>query len=92
MPAARSARSPDDAGAAGKNQFGELVTYKTAGKVADVVAFYKESLAVAGSAAEGKPTETGNLAMLNFTKDGKQLSVTVSTSDNTTQVMLNLSE
>ena len=34
--------------AAEKNQFGELVTYKTAGKVADVVAFYKDSLAAAG--------------------------------------------
>ena len=78
--------------AAERNQFGELVTYKTAGKLADVVAFYKESLAAAGWAAEGEPTETGNVAMLNFTKDGKKLSVTVSTSDNTTQVMLNLSE
>ena len=34
----------------------------------------------------------GDVAMLNFTKDGKQLGVTVSTSDNATQVMLNLSE
>ena len=34
----------------------------------------------------------GDVAMLNFTKDGKKLSVTVSTSDNATQVMLNLSE
>jgi len=75
-----------------KSQFGEMVTYKTASTVADVVAFYKDKLPAAGWTIEGEPTELGEMSMLSYTKDGKTLSVTVTTSDNTTQVMLNIGE
>ncbi len=34
----------------------------------------------------------GDIAMLNFTKDGQTLSVTVSSGDDGTQVMLNVGE
>jgi hypothetical protein len=75
-----------------KSQFGQMVSYKTASKVADVVAFYKEKLEAAGWTLEGEPTEMGEGFILNYTKDSKTLSVMISASDGATQVLLNLSE
>jgi hypothetical protein len=75
-----------------KSRFGNMTTYKSASKVADVVAFYKDKLAADGWTPEGEPTEMGDIAMLNFTKDGQTLSVTVSSGDDGTQVMLNVGE
>lgn len=75
-----------------KSRFGSMTSYKSASKVADVVAFYKEKLAAGGWTPEGEPTEMGDVAMLNFTKDGQKLSVMISGDDDGTQVMLTLGE
>ena len=42
-----------------KSRFGDMTTYKTAGKPADVAKFYKDELAAAGWKPEGEPTEMG---------------------------------
>lgn len=75
-----------------KSRFGNMTTYKSDSEVADVVAFYKDELAAAGWSLEGEPIAMGELVMLNFTRDGKTLNVTVSGGEGGTQVMLNVGE
>ena len=75
-----------------KVQFGSMITYKSASSVTDVAAFYKEKLVEAGWKAEGEPTEMGEIAMLNYTKDGKTLNLMITSSDGATQVVLSTGE
>ena len=75
-----------------KSRFGDMTTYKSAGKPADVAKFYKEELAAAGWKLEGDPTEMGDLIMLNFAKDDQKLSVMITASDGATQVILTVSK
>ena len=75
-----------------KVQFGSMITYKSASSVTDVAAFYKEKLVEAGWKAEGEPTEMGEVAMLNYTKDGKTLNLMITSSDGATQVVLSTGE
>ena len=83
----RSCRMPSE-----KSRFGDMTTYKTAGKPADVATFYKEELAAAGWKPEGEPTEMGDVVMLNFAKDDQKLSVMITASDGATQVILTVSK
>ena len=75
-----------------KSRFGDMTTYKTAGKPADVATFYKDELAAAGWKPEGEPTEMGDVVMLNFAKDDLKLSVMITASDGATQVILTVSK
>ena len=83
---------PIMADATEKSRFGDIITYKTAGKPADVATFYKEELAAAGWKPEGEPTEMGEVVILNFAKDDLKLNVMISASEGATQVMLNVSK
>ncbi len=83
---------PIMADATEKSRFGDIVTYKTEGKPADVATFYKDELAAAGWEPEGEPTEMGEVVILNFAKDDLKLNVMISASEGATQVMLNVSE
>jgi len=75
-----------------KSRFGDMTTYKTAGKPTDVATFYKEELAAAGWQPEGEPTEMGDVVILNFAKDDQKLSVMITASDGATQVILTVSK
>ena len=83
---------PIMAGASEKSRFGDMTTYKTAGKPADVATFYKDELAAAGWQPEGEPTEMGEVVILNFAKDDQKLSVMITASDGATQVILTVSK
>jgi predicted small lipoprotein YifL len=75
-----------------KSRFGNMTSYKTAGAVSDVAAFYKDKLAADGWSPEGEPTEMGDAVILNFAKDSQKLNVMITASDGTTQVILNVGE
>jgi hypothetical protein len=83
---------PIMADATEKSRFGDIVTYKTAGKPTDVATFYKDELAAAGWTPEGESTEMGEVVILNFAKDALKLNVMISASEGATQVMLNVSK
>jgi hypothetical protein len=83
---------PIMADATEKSRFGDMTTYKTAGKPADVATFYKNELAAAGWKPEGEPTEMGDVVMLNFAKDAQKLNVMINASEGATQVILNVSK
>ena len=83
---------PIMADATEKSRFGDMTTYKTAGKPADVATFYKDELAAAGWKPEGEPTEMGEMVILNFAKDDQKLSVMITASDGATQVILTVSK
>ncbi len=75
-----------------KTRFGGMLSYKTASKPADVAAFYGAELPKAGWAAEGEPTEAGDVTMINYKKDAQTLSLMITASEGVTQVILNLGE
>ena len=83
---------PIMADASEKSRFGDMTTYKTAGKPADVATFYKDELAAAGWKPEGEPTEMGEVVILNFAKDDLKLNVMITASEGATQVILNVSK
>jgi hypothetical protein len=75
-----------------KSRFGDMISYKTAGKPADVATFYKKELAAAGWKPEGDPTEMGDVVMLNYAKDDQKLGVMITASDGAMQVILTVSK
>jgi hypothetical protein len=75
-----------------KTRFGDMTSYGTASKPADVATFYKDELAAAGWEPEGEPTEMGEVAILNFAKGDLKLSVMITASDGATQVILTVSK
>jgi predicted small lipoprotein YifL len=75
-----------------KSRFGDMTSYKSAGKPADVATFYKKELAAADWKPEGEPTEMGDVVMLNFAKDDQKLSVMITANDGATQVILTVSK
>ena len=83
---------PIMADATEKSRFGDMTTYKTAGKPADVATFYKDELAAAGWKPEGEPTEMGEVVILNFAKDDLKLNVMITASEGATQVILTVSK
>ena len=58
-----------------------MLIYKTASSVADVIAFYKDALAKSGSKLDGEPTEMGEVSMMNFVKDVQKLNLMVTVSE-----------
>jgi hypothetical protein len=81
---------PIMADATGKTQMGDMLIYATAGKIADVVAFYEKELPAAGWQAEGEPSVTDEFATLQFTRDGQKAGVTITKDNDKTQVMINV--
>ena len=71
-----------------KSMMGDIIIYKTASKVADVVAFYKKQMPAAGWKAGDEPSVTDELATLEFTKNDQQASIMITVDKNKTQVMI----
>jgi hypothetical protein len=59
-----------------KAGFGKLITFKTPEAPADVAAFYKQRMPKQGWEA-GDESGFGDLQTLNYTKDGRKLSITI---------------
>jgi hypothetical protein len=84
---------PIMADATEKSTFGDMITYKTASKLADVVAFYQKEMKAAGwQTNEDQAMTTDELASLSFTKGTDLANLMVTTSDNVTSVVLNVSK
>jgi len=73
-----------------KSRFGDVLMYKTAAKIADVVAFYKKELAAAGWKIEDEGTSTAQMAQLTFGKDDKELQIIITAEQGKTSVMINV--
>ncbi len=75
--------------------FGDLTLYSSASTFADVVAFYKEQMPANGWAEDSAADEvaTDTFTTLNFTKDGRTASITITrdTSADATSVLISLS-
>ena len=75
-----------------KSSFGDMITYKTASKVADVAEFYKQQMQAKGWDLEGEPEVTDESASLNFTKDDQKAQVMLSVDQGKTQVVINVTQ
>jgi hypothetical protein len=71
-----------------KSTFGDMVTYKTPSKVADVVKFYQTQMPVAGWKAEGDAAITEQFAQMQFAKDGKTVQIMISVESGKTSVTI----
>jgi hypothetical protein len=84
---------PMMADAKDQSSIGDMTTYTTAGKIADVVAFYQKEMPSAGwKAVEGEPMVTEGYAALSFTQQNLTAQVTITSSDDATQVMINVTK
>ena len=83
---------PMMADASEKSSFGDMTTYKTASKMADVAAFYTKEMAATGWTADGEPEITEEIGMLAFKKDGQTAQVTLTSDEGKTQVMINVTK
>ena len=75
-----------------KTRFGNMISYKTVGTVAEAVQFYKDELEAAGWTPDGEPTQADDLVMLNYAKDKQKLSVMINGTEGDVTVILNLTE
>jgi hypothetical protein len=75
-----------------KSQFGDMISYTTGGKMADVAAFYKDKMKAAGWAEEEGGLSMDEMASLSFTKDTQKASVMITTSDGKTSVVVTVSK
>jgi predicted small lipoprotein YifL len=75
-----------------KSRFGDMISYKTVGTLAEAGQFYKDELAAAGWTPEGEPTEMGELVMLNYIKDERKLSVMISGTEGDISVILTVTQ
>jgi hypothetical protein len=77
-----------------KSTFGDMLLYKTAGPMADVIKFYQAEMPKAGWKATGDPQMMGDeLASMEFTNDSKQKASVMITKDNDkVQVMINVTK
>ena len=75
-----------------KTRFGDMISYKTVGTLAEAAKFYKDELPAAGWKPEGDPTEMGELVMLNYLKDDQKLSVMISGTEGDISVILTVSK
>lgn len=64
------------------------LTYDTSTSVAEVAAFYQEQIPSLGWTLEGEPTIAESVAFLIYKKDGQNLSVILTASDNVTTVRI----
>lgn len=73
-----------------KATFGDLISYKTATRLADAVKFYQEKMPAAGWKTEGEPMITDAFAQLSFTKDEQTAQIIISTDGDKAQVMISV--
>ena len=71
-----------------KSTFGDMLTYKTPSKLADVVKFYQTQMPAAGWKAQGEATITDQFAQMQFAKDGKTAQVMISVESGKTNVTI----
>jgi len=73
---------------------GDFVTYSSASALADVVSFYKTEMPKAGWQPSGTPTEAEGFTMLEFTKDVRTASLSISfdQSSQKTSVFVNVTK
>jgi hypothetical protein len=91
--AGNAAGLPVMADATEKSTFGDMITYKTASKIADVVAFYQKEMVAAGWQAQADNSGiTEETATLSFSKNTDTANLLVSISDNVTNVTLSVSK
>lgn len=74
--------------------FGDTISYTSPSAFADVLSFYKSEMPSAGWQPSGTPWEGEDFAMLEFTKDERTASVSLSysESDQTTSVVVSVSQ
>lgn len=75
-----------------KSSFGDTTMYKTASKIADVVAFYKAQMPAAGWKLSGDPQVTEDSASMEFKKGDQTAQVLATTDQGKTQVMIMISK
>ena len=75
-----------------KSSFGDMITYKTASKLADVAEFYKQQMPAKGWNLEGEPEVTDESASLNFTKGDQKAQIMLSVDQGKTQVVVNVTK
>lgn len=75
-----------------KSSLGDTIIYKSASKVADVVAFYQKAMPAAGWKAEGEPMITDNFATLSFSQDGKKAQLSITSEGGVTNVIVNVTK
>ena len=75
-----------------KTSVGDMIMYKTASKVADVVEFYKQQMPAKGWKLEGEPEVTDESATMQFSKDAQTAQVMVSVDQGKTQVVINVTK
>jgi hypothetical protein len=75
-----------------KTTMGDLTLYKTASKLAEVMAFYQKEMAAAGWKQSGEPTSMEGFATVEFAKDSQKASVTITTEGEGSQVMINVTK
>lgn len=63
------------------SNLGGLMTFKSADNVKTLAEFYKTKLPENGWRADGDPTELDTMAILNYTKDNRKLSVMITKED-----------
>jgi len=76
------------------SSFGEMTTYSSPSPFEDVVNFYKEQMAAGGWAESEGGMSSDNFAMLNFAKEGRAASITITfdPSKNETTVLISVTE
>lgn len=73
-----------------RSTFGDMINYKTATKLADVVAFYKDEMPKAGWTAGEEGMSTDEFATLSFTRDEQKATVMVTADGEEISVMINV--
>jgi hypothetical protein len=76
-----------------KSTFGDMVSYKSPSKLADVIAFYQKEMPLAGwKAGETEPTITEELATMEFAQGDQKAQVMITVTEGQTQVIINVSK
>jgi hypothetical protein len=71
-----------------KSTFGDMVSYKTPSKLADVVKFYQTQMPAAGWKAQGDAAITDQFAQMQFAKDSKTAQIMISIESGKTSVTI----
>jgi hypothetical protein len=96
-------KAPDNCGGAGadlpvmedaveKTTMGDMITYKSPSKLADVAAFYQKQMPAAGWTAQGDPQITDEFAQLEFSKDGQTAQIMLSVESDKTSVLITVAK
>ena len=70
------------------SSFGGMVTYESSSSFDDVQAFYEEQMPAEGWSETGDSFITSGTAMLNYAKDGRTATVTLTDTDGAVSVLI----